>query len=358
MKRNGTWTGIIGIVMRKEVDIGMASLTISTSRLKVVDFLLPLLSGMGEIYIREPDESKMYWNIFLVPFKQELWGAIMVTLLLLSCGLWFIYFIGHRHGVPESEPYGLLNSFHCIFSSLLAQGQNSTPRSWSCRTVYLASYLLGVVILGAYSGALTSFLTVHRPKIPFNSFQEMLSDGSYQFQMAPSSDLFEYFRDSSNTTFKEIYGKYLASSENAMPYPKEGIRRICSRRNYAYMVSSVVTQATDSDINYGCKIMRVPVDSYRELYSIVITKDSPYTSLINYNLREMRSSGLLLRLRKLCWPRNEDQKISVDISLEEMLPVFAILILGVLIAIILLAVEHGMSVMLCQRYLQYTQSDF
>ncbi|KAJ4436552.1 hypothetical protein ANN_16584 [Periplaneta americana] len=125
MEKNGTWTGVIGLVQRNEVDVAIASLTISTTRLQAVDFLLPLMTGKGDIYIREPEESRMYWNIFLAPFKWKLWSAVLASLLLLSGGLWFICFIGRRQGVPESQPYGLFNSLHCVYSGLLAQGQNS-----------------------------------------------------------------------------------------------------------------------------------------------------------------------------------------------------------------------------------------
>jgi hypothetical protein len=59
--------------------------------------------------------------------------------------------------------------------------------------VYLTSYLVGVVILAAYSAALISFLAVKRTVLPFETLQQLVTDGTFKFNLAPG-DLLSYFR--------------------------------------------------------------------------------------------------------------------------------------------------------------------
>jgi len=67
-------------------------------------------------------------------------------------------------------------------------GHETTPNSWPCLSVFLTGYLTGVVLLAAYSGALTSFLSVQtRGEPPFRGFQGLLNEGSYRLGVSNGS---------------------------------------------------------------------------------------------------------------------------------------------------------------------------
>jgi hypothetical protein len=75
----------------------------------------------------------------------------------------------------------------------LITGQESTPKSWSCRVVYLTAYLVGVVLLASYSAALISFLAIKRTVLPFQTLQDLVHDGTYKLYFT-SGDQLTYFR--------------------------------------------------------------------------------------------------------------------------------------------------------------------
>ncbi|KAJ4436550.1 hypothetical protein ANN_16582 [Periplaneta americana] len=151
------------------------------------------------------------------------------------------------------------------------------------------------------------------------------------------------FEDSSDTTLKQIYHRYLGPFENSLSYPAEGLRRLCSEPKYAYMASSVVIKMMRNEINLDCNIVSLDIDFDKEIYSIAITKESPYKIFINYNLESLRSGGLLKRLHEIHWYKNKEKQSermnSGYVSLKEMLPVFTILISGLMTAIIILVME-------------------
>jgi len=82
-------------------------------------------------------------------------------------------------------------------------GQGAIPKSLAIRIVYLTSYVMSMVILAAYSGALISFLTVQRTVLPFETLEEFLHDGTYNLQVLPGAEI-SYF-NVSYTSYHTIH---------------------------------------------------------------------------------------------------------------------------------------------------------
>ena len=72
------------------------------------------------------------------------------------------------------------------------------PRSWPSRVVYLTSYVMGYVLVAAYSAALVSFLAVQRDEWPFTSFEDLLEDGTYELGVTKGAEVV-YFSVSSSS---------------------------------------------------------------------------------------------------------------------------------------------------------------
>ena len=83
---------------------------------------------------------------------------------------------------------GAVLSIYCY----VLPGQGTIPKSLACRSIYLASYVVSVVILVAYSAELISFLTIQRTVLPFETLEEFLYDGTYNLQVFPGAEM-SYF---------------------------------------------------------------------------------------------------------------------------------------------------------------------
>jgi hypothetical protein len=64
----------------------------------------------------------------------------------------------------------------------------------SCRVVYLATYLLAVVLLASYSATLISFLTVLIVEVPFNNLEEFLNAGTHKLGVLEDSTVLTLFK--------------------------------------------------------------------------------------------------------------------------------------------------------------------
>jgi hypothetical protein len=63
----------------------------------------------------------------------------------------------------------------------------------SCRLITLTSYFTAVVLLGAYSATLTSFLTIRHHDLPFTDFESLVNDGTYRVIVGSGSAHLNYF---------------------------------------------------------------------------------------------------------------------------------------------------------------------
>jgi hypothetical protein len=72
-------------------------------------------------------------------------------------------------------------------------GHDFTPKSSSCRLVYLTAYLTAVILLSAYSAALISFLTKKSIALPFRNLQGLLKDGTYKLGVRENSAEYRMF---------------------------------------------------------------------------------------------------------------------------------------------------------------------
>jgi hypothetical protein len=69
-------------------------------------------------------------------------------------------------------------------------GHDMTPRSTSCRLVYITAYFTALVLLAAYSAALISSLTVYRSNLPFQDLEGILMDRTYKLGVLDKSEMF------------------------------------------------------------------------------------------------------------------------------------------------------------------------
>jgi hypothetical protein len=69
-------------------------------------------------------------------------------------------------------------------------GHDITPRSSSCRFVYITAYFTALVLLAAYSASLISSLTVNRSTLPLRDLEGILRDKTYKLGVLDKSEMY------------------------------------------------------------------------------------------------------------------------------------------------------------------------
>ncbi|CAG2061544.1 unnamed protein product [Timema podura] len=188
--------------------------------------------------------------------------------------------------------------------------QSETPSS--CRVAVFGTYLMVVTVLAAYSGQLTSVLTVLRYQLPFTSFQEFLERGTYTLELQRHSATNKHFLESNVSSMKTIFSSQIMPKMSSLPHSvKEGLVNLCWKERYAWMTTRSAVESMNEALN--CSLDVIPGACYRSTNTIALPKNSPYKAIINYNIQMLRRFGILNKLYQdefpVTFPRIEDREV-------------------------------------------------
>ncbi|CAG2110606.1 unnamed protein product [Medioppia subpectinata] len=84
------WNGMVGELIRKESDIAIAPLTITSARERVIDFTKPFMSLGISIMIKKPVKKNPGIFSFMNPLSQEIWVYIILSYIGVSVVLFLV----------------------------------------------------------------------------------------------------------------------------------------------------------------------------------------------------------------------------------------------------------------------------
>lgn len=77
MDDNGTWSGIVRMLIDKEIDIGMATMQIMAERETVIDFTIPYYDMVGYTVLMARPRPKSSLFKFLTVLEADVWFCIL-----------------------------------------------------------------------------------------------------------------------------------------------------------------------------------------------------------------------------------------------------------------------------------------
>ncbi|XP_033741782.1 glutamate receptor ionotropic, kainate 3-like [Pecten maximus] len=186
MLDNGSWTGLIGQLQRKDVDLVAGPLSITIQREHVMDFIHPFFHDHSVVLIQKPDPQETKWRTLIDPYSDTVIISIGLSLPLASLVLVVLENISpvysrEDRAANESDLNSFLGSFWYLFGALLTQGGKYTPYALSGRLFVGMWWLFCIISLATYSGNLIASLTVSKEKLPFKSLKEMVSQDKFKW---------------------------------------------------------------------------------------------------------------------------------------------------------------------------------
>ncbi|PSN40739.1 hypothetical protein C0J52_16799 [Blattella germanica] len=351
-----TWSGMIGMLVRKEVDFAIGAYVMTEQLTRYVNFLSPMGATKITVFVRPTSTAPgTSWTRYLAPFNADLWITILAALILLALCLSTVSRIGCNTNKSDAENYTFYNSLLYIFGSFCQQGKNGrhegTPQSWPCRFMYLSAYLTAVVVLAAYSAIFISFLTVRHIYTPFTTFEDILREGTYKLGILQRSVELNFFdQTAKDSVLHDVYNQLiLPTLDESISDTLTGLQRVCIEPNFGFVCDS--TRAASVMNKVTCQLVAVSQAFIPATGTFIIGKHSPYRRIINNNLESMRRHGELGRLFVHAMPANiyKDSSDSslIHVRIQQVIPVLTILFASIIVATIFLFAEryafHGFS---------------
>ncbi|KAJ4433821.1 hypothetical protein ANN_16133 [Periplaneta americana] len=274
---NGTWTGVFGLLQRREVDITNGVYTMISMRMEILDYTVPTIDIKMCMVIKRPTSYEMQWDMFQ-SFSRPLWISVACAMLLLTLVTYIQSWVGNKER-------SILTALFLVIGAYCQKGYSDNPYTIPARVTRLTLYVTTFAVFSFYSAAFTSDLTLQEPAMPFHSFEEFLEDGSYMLGMMPESAHIEYFRDSTEKLYKDIYSRKIAPHEKTLDNSDiVGMQRLCDEMNYAHFTSSYNLMKQGYLPN--CSVTVLKQACFPGHIAIAIAKGSPYLRLFNYKQRE------------------------------------------------------------------------
>ncbi len=287
---NGSWTGIIGMLDRKEIDIAVAPLAITDERADVVDFMTSFFEGKATLSIVNPAHKRTPINFaaFLIVFSPYTWLTILVAFMI----IWTLQ-LGHtltEKNIPRSiKIFSLgLSSMFWSFKAML-QLQNFNPHSLSNKIFVITVAVFFFIILSYYQAMLTSFMTVNAPAAKITSHLDAAEKGYQMIVLEGTSQARDLETALPGTGRYEVYSRQVKGNPEAYFTSISDMKDAMLANPMLATSGSVfffwqddrflsLTSMDDVIMNYG---------------SIALQLDSEFKGLLNHHIMKMMQSGQL-----------------------------------------------------------------
>ncbi|XP_076619997.1 glutamate receptor-like [Colletes latitarsis] len=322
------WTGVIGEVVSRVVDFGIAEFSMSNHRLDVVDFTLPLILSRNKVYFQKPDASSVQWSAYFKTFKMDIWMAIIFTIVSAPILLTLMKTRGRIVMKIIADNYIKVWGIFC------QQGMSEFPNESSLRLAFLSIFLSALIILSAYSASLISFLTVSTVALPFSTLEEFACHGSYKliaFKNSADYDMIISANDSVSLRLKRL----LKKKQDLPMTVFDAFQQVCSEK-VGFYVTEVIQNAMD---RVPCEIVYIEAGKLDSL-ALVLNKGSSYTGLINYQLQRFKDNGVLNKLKNTFLVTTSSREGGYPVvTLGGVAPILSVLAGGVILGCFILAFE-------------------
>ncbi|KAK3868011.1 hypothetical protein Pcinc_026557 [Petrolisthes cinctipes] len=199
---NGSWNGMIGLVLRKEADLGLGPFGVTFERSQVVGFTWPVFREVLHVLVPRPRPQPQPWQ-FLAPFTLVVWVCVLASLVVVTGAALLVETV--NRGVGEGTTHrGVISHLITHFQIFLSQSVKWEGVGEAGRAVTAVWLIAVLVVMRTYSGALTSLLAVKKVGLKYDSLKDALADPRLTLVMEGSTALTAYLKSAKSGVYGEL----------------------------------------------------------------------------------------------------------------------------------------------------------
>ena len=170
---NGSWTGGIGVLQRKEADIVSVFMGIDYQRCSVIDCSVPTLNDPITLISAIPKSSTFNMWVYVHVFGVTQW-TIFFTLLV-ACVIMMILFNTLRKESSEQSKLRIaLEAIATAYLFTIQLGEHVHDAYLGTRLLILTTSMLTLLMFIYYTTDITAEMTSGTPKIPIRTFEDVI----------------------------------------------------------------------------------------------------------------------------------------------------------------------------------------
>nr|XP_053632773.1 glutamate receptor-like [Cherax quadricarinatus] len=344
---NGSWSGMVGMVMREEVVIASGPFILSEDRAEVVDFTVAMMLDywriMGARGLPEVDP----WS-FVFPLAPLVWAVILAMLMMLAASL----FLMHSSFCHKVTGQGNWLNVSFDYIRILLQQDMTMPTYWWWERMMLVMWMMVTLVLTrSYSGNLMALLAVRHISEPYQSRRQVLDDPSVTMIWLKGSATGTYLQLAESGIYREIadaekIGRLIFKTHAEVP---ESINTLVRRGDHVLIDvgNALGSHISEEFTKTGkCSFYSSKEEFLPLIFGMIGPTDHPIIPAFNERIMSMTEAGLFFHWMKASEPNStvcyhSPTKITVKtaLSLSNVWGMFVILVVGIAISSLTLFLE-------------------
>ncbi|XP_076073239.1 glutamate receptor 4-like isoform X1 [Mytilus galloprovincialis] len=304
LNSDGTWNGMVGMVMRGDVDFAIGPFTITSIRETVIDFTVPYIEdGVGILTKRPDGEPNKIFKMFK-PFSLIVWCCIGVAIVVVGILLCVVGNINPNvEKTCKDEPQlvveqkSLRQTTWLIYGSFFEQGVDPRPTTFSGRSMLGFWWVFTILMTSTYTANLAANLTVSIAEQPINSLEELVGQTEIEPLVKSGTNLHTLFMTSDSGIYKKVWEVMggmpkVTSNDEALSYVDKG--------KHAFMTD--VTQL-DYIVRQECEKYSLADEIFNNAgLGFVLPENALFKDSFNLNMMKMQEAGMTERWKEEWWP--------------------------------------------------------
>ncbi|XP_066592276.1 glutamate receptor ionotropic, NMDA 2B isoform X2 [Prorops nasuta] len=345
---NGKWNGLIADLVNRKTDMVMTSLMINSEREAVVDFTVPYMeTGIAIIVAKRTGIISP--TAFLEPFDAASWMLVGIVAIHVATIIILLFEWLSPSGFDMKTPtpnhrFSFCRTYWLVWAVLFQAAVHiDSPRGFTARFMTNVWALFAVVFLAIYTANLAAFMITREEFHEFNGVDDprLAKPWSHKPMFKFGTTPYSHTDSTLAKYFKEMHSYMAQFNKTSVA---EGVEAVISGELDAFFYDGTVLDylvAQDED----CRLLTVGSWYAMTGYGLAFSRNSKYLEMFNKRLLDYRDNGDLERLRRYwmtgtCKPGKEVQKSSDPLALEQFLSAFLLLMMGILLAVVFLLLEH------------------
>ncbi|KAL8573220.1 hypothetical protein ACOMHN_036205 [Nucella lapillus] len=346
---DGNWSGMVGMLIRGELDMAVGPFSITPDRMAVVDFTVLYMEDGGGLLTKKDHSKPDLLNVFR-PFPLSVWvmitGVVVVAGVVLNITTKLSNYTFYsdeceRQDCPKTS-WSLRECVMMIFGSLMTQGVSRHPDTCSGRVVLGCWWVFAILIVSMYTASLAALLTV-RITSNVNSIQDLAASN-----LVPVTITGGYWWSLFMKTDAPVYRTVASRMAGA---PKIAVREDALKMVYdgtaAYIADMNVVRFLQGQ---DCKNLHLAATGFNSNgLGFALPKNAYYKEAVNNIILKLQEGGFLAMWEKEWWRGSADCAFTTStISSAQRLQVVSIggVLIVYVVVIALALLSHVMQCLL------------
>jgi len=203
VENGGNWSGLVGMLQRGEIDMIAADLTVTWTRMSVIDFSKPFLASSLTLLLKDPAEYSFTLSSWFNPFSWEVWLLLVTAYFVSSCVLWLVGRFSPMENKSTSSRLVLKDSFWYLIACWF-RASPFHPKAWSTRLMSCAWWMFYITVIFTYFIHLPPHLATPKTAARPKTVQQALDLG-ISFGVVRGGSTYQLLKDSYNPLHQALW---------------------------------------------------------------------------------------------------------------------------------------------------------